>query len=639
MEEVKVEEHSLPKIELEILHWLISYPLMSAYQLAVGLGLDWDSVKGYLRHLTDELDFLEPLPCADPGLRKGVQAYIPTDEGIRALAQAEGLSSVQSVRGRRLTKGRLYKIVNSLPIYYGLRTFMVRLGEAARRHGHKVALFEEEPLFRFTRGGRDARFRPDAFSIYRAGDAAYPFILLWDAGYGRVSHFRGRVDRLHDLREADRYPFPAEYRCFPAVAMVTTDHWRLLEWQRMFRLSAIRRRSADVHLYLTLRRDLRPGPEGEEWNFFRPVWVDGAGQRVPFLNRAPSFPWEEYRTFREGRLSSAEIPRRSRRKILGDPLVERAQALRSLFPRAGEEEIALVNLALRRREKEVLLWIGDHPLLSVPLLALFMGNRESTIQRDIPHLTKLGLIERAEPPEGFQGEAMYLLTDRGVRWLVKRRRERYRTFLLHHWQRTVRWMLTCFQHTRALYECMAIFAAPGLTGGPPGSCGLHLWESEFRKNRRYAYRGFKRVFAPDAYGIFRLGDRGYRFFLEVDMDTVHGRSLERKAESYYIFRRSREFVEHGFAFPSVLVVTTTLGRARSILSTFERVAGWFGVGVLPLYVTTQQLIAAEGPLAPIWLTPTSKNLMPWLSCVRHPEDASASEGTDNRRVEMEDATR
>lgn len=600
---------------------------MSAYQLAVVLGLDWGSVKEYLSRLTDELGFLERLPCADPALRKGVQAYIPTDEGVRALAQAEGLSSVQAVRRRRLTKGRLYKIVNSLPIYYGLRTFMVRLGEAARRHGHKVALFEEEPIFRFTRGGREGRFRPHAFSVYRAGDAAYPFILLWDAGYGRVNHFRGRVDGLHDLREADRYPFPAEYRRFPAVAVVTTDHWRLLEWQRMFRLSAIRRRSAELQLYLALRRDLRPGPEGEEWNLFRPVWFDGAGQRVPFLNGAVSFPWEEYRAFREERVVAAEIPRRSRGKILGDPLLERAQALRSLFPRAGEEEIALVNLALRRREKEVLLWIGDHPLLTVRLLALFMGNREGTIRRDMCRLVNLGLIERVEPPEGFEREPIYLLADQGVRWLVKRRRESYRTFLLHHWQRTVRWMLTCFQHTRALYECMATFAASGLTdeGAPPGSWGLHLWESEFRKNRRYEYRGFDRVFAPDGYGVFRLGDRGYRFFLEVDMDTVHGRSLERKAESYYIFRRSREFVEHGFAFPSLLVVTTTLGRARSVLSTFDRVAGWLGVGVLPLYVTTQQLMTAEGPLAPIWLTATSKNLVPWLP-------------TQNPSAEREEAT-
>ncbi len=610
MEEVK--EDTVRKIELEILHWLISYPLMSEYQLAVGLGLDAGSLRGYLRELTDELGFLDRLPCADPALRKGVQAYLPTDGGIRALAQAEGLSSVQCVRRRRLTKGRVYRIINSLSYYYGLRTFMVRLGQAARRHGQMVALFEEEPLFRFTRSRREGRFRPDAFSVYRAGDAAYPFILLWDVGYGRVSHFRGVVDSLYDLREADRYPFPAEYRRFPAVCVVTTDLWRLLEWQRMFRLSGIRRRSAEVQLYLALRRDLRPGPEGKGWNFFRPVWFDGSGQRVPFLSGAPSFPWEEYRTFLERRFFAVEAPRRSGRRILGDPLLERAQALRSLFVSAGEEEMALVNLALRRREKEVLLWIGDHPLLSVRLLALFMGNRESTIRRDIPRLVKLGLIERAEPPDGFQGEAMYLLTDRGVRWLVKRRRARHRTFLLGHWQRTVRWMLTCFRHTRALYECMATFAAPGLTGGPPGSCGLHLWESEFRKNRRYEYRGFNRVFAPDAYGVFRLGDRGFRFFLEVDMDTVHGRSLERKAESYYIFRRSREFVEHGFAFPSVLVVTTTLGRGRGILSTFQRVAGWLGVGVLPLYVTTQQLMAAEGPLAPIWLTPTSKNLVRWL---------------------------
>ncbi len=609
-----------------MLHWLISYPLMSAYQLAVGLGLDWGSVKGYLRHLADELGFLERLSCADPGLRKGVQAYIPTDEGIRALAQEQGLSNVQCARQHGLTKGRLYKIINSLPFYYGLRTFVVRLGETARRHGQMVALFEEEPLFRFIRGGRERRFRPDAFSVYRAGNAAYPFILLWDAGYGRVSHFRGRVDRLHDLREADRYPFPAKYRRFPAVAVVTTDRWRLLEWQRMVRLSAIRRRSAEVQLYLTLRRDLRPGPEGEEWNFFRPVWVDGAGQRVPFLNGAPSFPWEEYRTFREERLSPGEAPRRSRRKILGDPLLEKAQALRNLFPRAGEEEIALVNLALRRREKEVLLWIGDHPLLSVRLLALFMGNRESTIQRDIPRLAKLGLIEQAEPPDGFQGEAMYLLTDQGVRWLVKRRREKHRAFVLRHWRRTVRWMLVHLRHTRALYECMAAFAAPDLTTGPPGSCGLHLWESEFRTHRRYEYRGLNRVFTPDAYGVFRLGDRGYRFFLEVDRDTVHGRLLQRKVESYYIFRRSREFVEHGFAFPSVLVVTTTLGRARGILSTFQRVAGWLGVGVLPLYVTTQQLVAAEGPLAPIWLTPASKNPVHWL-----PMDNPPAEGEEDTR--------
>jgi len=600
------------KIELEILHWLTSYPLMSARQLAVGLDLDLGSIKGYLRHLTDELGFLERLPCADPALRKGLKAYFPTDEGIRALAQAQGLSNVQCARRYNLTEGRPHRIINSLPYYYGLRTFVVRLGEAAHRHGHKVALFEEEPIFRFTRGGREGRFRPDAFAVYRARDAAYPFILLWDAGYGQVSHFRGTVDRLHDLREADRYPFPAEYRRFPAVAVVTTDHWRLLEWQRMFRLSAIGRRSADVQLYLTLRCHLRPGPEGEEWNFFRPVWFDGSGQRVPLLSGAPSFRWEDYRAFLERRFLAVEAPRRTR-KILGAPLLAQAQAWRGLVGPANEEEIALVNLALRRREKEVLLWIGDHPLLSVRLLATFTGNRESAIGRDISRLTGLGLIERSEPPDGFQDEAMYLLTEQGVRWLVKRRRVKRRTLLLHHWQETVRWMLVHFRHTRALYDCMAILATSGFATEPPGLCGLHLWESEFRKNRRYEYRGLRRLFTPDAYGIFRLRDRGYSFFLEIDMDTVYGRLLERKAESYYIYRRSREFVEHGFAFPSVLVITRTLARARGVLSTFQRVAEWLAVAVLPLYVTTQQLLATEGPLAPIWLTPPSRDFVRWLS--------------------------
>ena len=107
---------------------------------------------------------------------------------------------------------------------------------------------------------------------------------------------------------------------------------------------------------------------------------------------------------------------------------------------------------------------------------------------------------------------------------------------------------------------------------------------------------------------------------EIDMDTVYGRLLERKAESYYIYRRSREFVEHGFAFPSVLVVTRTLARARGVLSTFQRVGEWLGVGVLPLYVTTQELLATDGPLAPIWLTPAPKDFVHWL-----PVESSSAE--------------
>lgn len=603
------------------------YPLLSSLQLDVGLGLDGGRSRVHLRRLVGELGFVQELTCADPALPSGLVVYLPTDEGIRALAEAQGLTPREVLGTYGLRPSQIYRMLNSLPAYYGLRTFMMRLRQTARDCGHALARFEIEPLFRFTRQARDCRARPNAFVVYEAAPVCYPFLLLWDPGYGSVDHFRGPLEALYDLREADSYPFPAERQRFPPLVVVTTDMWRLLEWQRLVRLSAISRRAGEFQSFVGLRRELRSQDGVENWRFFNPIWYDGQGRRVPLLEGAATFPLGPYR--QSGNLSrQASVdapPRAGSRRLLGDSLSDRARSLVSLAGKPQSDSIALLNLALKRREKEVLLWIGDHPLLWPSLLALLMHVRLSTLRRDLDRLTRLGLIRSVAAHTEEVGEPLYLLTEWGLAWLLRRRRERRQMSILRHWHRTGASLLKTLDHTRSLYRCMGALAR-----WPQGvSAGLHVWESEFRKTRRYEYGGYWRTFSPDAIGIYRVGNRGYSFILETDLGTVSGRQLERKAQSFYMYRHSREFRDYGMSFPSILLVTTSMRRGRNLLQAFSRVGRWLGAPSLPIFLTTLEDLLSEGPLAPIWIRSSGAALCVWP----HGDTEPAHPQTDRRHAE------
>jgi len=112
---------------------------------------------------------------------------------------------------------------------------------------------------------------------------------------------------------------------------------------------------------------------------------------------------------------------------------------------------------------------------------------------------------------------------------------------------------------------------------------------------------------PDGYGVLRLGQRDYGFFLEFDRVTVRPAPLRAKFAAYHRYLASARAARDFDGLPSVLVVAAGPAAEDRVVGAVLAVE----TGQprrLPLLVTTVDLlIAAEGgPFDPIWRAPGTR---------------------------------
>jgi Replication-relaxation len=106
---------------------------------------------------------------------------------------------------------------------------------------------------------------------------------------------------------------------------------------------------------------------------------------------------------------------------------------------------------------------------------------------------------------------------------------------------------------------------------------------------------------PDGYGLLRLGQRQYGFFLEFDRGSMRPGRLRAKFVAYHRYRSSAHASRAYAGFPLILVVTTGPGPewrlARAI-----RAADAGQAAPLPALLTTTGLLASApgGPFGCVW---------------------------------------
>ncbi|HEY3413898.1 MAG TPA: replication-relaxation family protein [Armatimonadota bacterium] len=108
----------------------------------------------------------------------------------------------------------------------------------------------------------------------------------------------------------------------------------------------------------------------------------------------------------------------------------------------------------------------------------------------------------------------------------------------------------------------------------------------------------REVFKPDAYISLQREANGqsFPFFLEIDLGHTSARQFGSKATGYERYLDGGLFLElYGAASFRVLIVTTGEGRLRHLLQVVK------GSGV-PFLATTLSAVAADGPLAHVWMT-------------------------------------
>jgi hypothetical protein len=118
---------------------------------------------------------------------------------------------------------------------------------------------------------------------------------------------------------------------------------------------------------------------------------------------------------------------------------------------------------------------------------------------------------------------------------------------------------------------------------------------------------------PDGYGIYRLGERHYPFFLEYDRGTMSARDYRHKFGAYEQYRHFRQTHYPEDHFPAMLVVAASASAEERIAQTLGRE----GYDELPVYLATethsQRAADKYGLLGPVWRLPheSSPNRHRW----------------------------
>ena len=113
------------------------------------------------------------------------------------------------------------------------------------------------------------------------------------------------------------------------------------------------------------------------------------------------------------------------------------------------------------------------------------------------------------------------------------------------------------------------------------------------------------VLEPDAYLLFRVGERRLHAFVEVDMLSEHTRFVAAKLRRYLELHRGASWRTRFPVWPLVLVVAETEARAQQLRRICEAVSAapggpWTGGAGAFLFASFADVTAAGGPLREIW---------------------------------------
>lgn len=235
---------------------------------------------------------------------------------------------------------------------------------------------------------------------------------------------------------------------------------------------------------------------------------------------------------------------------------------------------------LTERDERVLRTVNDLEVLSVGQLARLHWQNLATARHRLRKLYDRHLLDRSEynPVKmkalGLEPGVVYTLGKAGRLWLDWRTGQKERHQLpplnsLHH-------NLVVAETIVALTEAVHL-TAPWLLG----------WQGE-RSCRVRRQKDDKPVVVlePDALLAFRQNqtDPGRFYYLEVDLGTENLTVFGQKIKRYESYQRREEWrSRYQWAkFPTVLVVTTTAGRAEGLVETIRQAQTPFFWGVCTL---------------------------------------------------------
>jgi hypothetical protein len=166
-------------------------------------------------------------------------------------------------------------------------------------------------------------------------------------------------------------------------------------------------------------------------------------------------------------------------------------------------------------------------------------------------------------------------------------------------QRGVPYLYQTIRHTAGIYRFVIQLTQVADEVGHQ----LLWWETGARCARRYRYRGAWHNLLPDARLAYETGTRTIHLWLEWDEGTMRQRSLATKLHAYEQYIKTRQWRLDETVIPLLLIVVPDPGQEQRLS---HLAATLLHETPLHVYVTTASRLEREGPLAPIWLLPSSE---------------------------------
>ncbi len=269
----------------------------------------------------------------------------------------------------------------------------------------------------------------------------------------------------------------------------------------------------------------------------------------------------------------------------------------------------LLPARLGPAEKRTLDLVADWPWIAPRDLAVLLGVSRARLSRLVVSLEALGLVARI-PAAGGRLAA----TERGL--AVVARRDRTAVGLARaRWSpapldagvsggwrdvrgRNSRQLLRHLDHTTAVHRFVASLAQHARVDG---------WEvaqldPPRRASRYFRHGGRVRSVHPDAFGVLRGGGEPWGFFLEWERRAVRPSTMAARLAPYLRYYASQRPTDDHGVRPAVLIVLRDEITADHFLRVARRELDRARLD-LPLGVSHEALVGAEGPFGDAWRSP------------------------------------
>ena len=589
----------LRREEAHLLRAVRDWPMATPRQLAKRLEVDADQAGSWLqqalaagwvhRHRISDRYRYAAAEAAD---RTGEESrYTLSDAGLAALAAGLGVPVQAYAAHYGVSRNRHFRALMQAETTWWLYEV---LGEM-QGQGYQLHTWAHAPLMfpgpgkthresRQPVAGGASRFWPLALGVAILPSATTQqemhrgVVVEWDTGDVLPNAYRRRFAVLYRWYERLSRMEGVDYR-FPVVMMLTTTSRRATQLLLIWESCACDYGVRPLPLFVAPWREpltspsiwRRPEAPLDAGRLLTGVYGVGDPVRAVEIFGFPPLPPPEENAMggTAHRLLDSVVLTRAKPGVQpGHPSPWNISRSGSAVRDGSARKAGLVRaqLAISAPGRRILGRIAAWPLLSRREIVVVTGMGEGQVRGELTCLLDWGLIASFIAPDNHN---LYHLTSQGISYLAATRGTTASWYAAgRQWpvkriagSREVELRLESltvpYEHTRltrwlfmTLLETAQYFRRERML-----SHHLVVWE-EAEARRHFFHRGRQRVLAPDAAGVYLIGDQTYEFLVEIDMGTRHRKSLLQKFAIFQDYRASLAYHRDRVRLPLILVVTS-----------------------------------------------------------------------------------